>query len=107
MSLSLASPPNRILARLDVQTTLSKKFNDGTRGRCRKPGGISPVAWALDRPAIRAGALQRASTLVVLAVPAVIAVIFVSATNALPCAFDLRPPNIQPARNHVWPCFGS
>jgi len=28
MCLSLASPPNRILARPDVRTTLSKKFND-------------------------------------------------------------------------------
>jgi hypothetical protein len=31
MCLSLASPPNRILARLDVRTTLSKKFNDRNR----------------------------------------------------------------------------
>src|SRR5499427_9293034 len=33
MWLSLASPPDRILARLDVRTTLSKKFN----GRNRRP----------------------------------------------------------------------
>jgi hypothetical protein len=31
MCLSLGSPPNRILARLDVRTTLSKKFNDRNR----------------------------------------------------------------------------
>jgi hypothetical protein len=31
MCLSLASPPNQILARLGVQTTLSKKFNDRNR----------------------------------------------------------------------------
>jgi len=31
MCLSLASPPDRILARLDVRTTLSKKFNDRNR----------------------------------------------------------------------------
>jgi hypothetical protein len=34
MCLSLASPPNRILARLNVRATLSKKFND----RNRSPG---------------------------------------------------------------------
>jgi len=33
MWLSLASPPDRILARLDVRRTLSKKFN----GRNRRP----------------------------------------------------------------------
>jgi hypothetical protein len=33
MCLSLASPPNRILARPDVRTTLSKKFN----GRNQRP----------------------------------------------------------------------
>jgi hypothetical protein len=27
-------------------------------------------------------------------------------SERVPFAFDLRPPNIQPARNHVWPCFG-
>jgi hypothetical protein len=31
MCLSLASPPNRILAHPDVRTTLSKKFNDRNR----------------------------------------------------------------------------
>jgi hypothetical protein len=41
MSLSL-SPPNRILAHLDVRTTLST----GTRGRCRMHGGLSPGAPA-------------------------------------------------------------
>jgi hypothetical protein len=30
MCLSLALPPNRILARFDVRTTLSKKFKTGT-----------------------------------------------------------------------------
>src|SRR6516164_1008313 len=35
MCLSLASPPNSILAHFDVRTTLSKKFNGRNRGRCR------------------------------------------------------------------------
>jgi hypothetical protein len=35
MYLSLASPPNSILARLDVRTTLSKKFNGRNEGPCR------------------------------------------------------------------------
>ena len=39
MCLSLASPPNRILARLDVRTTLSKKFNDRNRSPCSSQTG--------------------------------------------------------------------
>ena len=49
MSLSLASPPNCILAHLDVRTTLST----GTRGRCRMHGGMSPGAPKRNRNALR------------------------------------------------------
>ena len=37
MCLSLTSPPNRILARLDVRTTLSKKFNERCRASTGRP----------------------------------------------------------------------
>ena len=39
MCRSLASPPNRILACLDVRTTLSKKFNDRNRSPCSSQTG--------------------------------------------------------------------
>src|SRR6516165_12514605 len=39
MCLSLASPPNRILARLDVRTTLSKKFNGRNGSPCSSQTG--------------------------------------------------------------------
>src|SRR2546430_16527235 len=34
-----AAPPNQILARLDVRTTLSKKFNDRNRSPCSSQTG--------------------------------------------------------------------
>jgi hypothetical protein len=37
MCLSLTSPPNRILACLDVRTTLSKKFNERCRASTGRP----------------------------------------------------------------------
>jgi hypothetical protein len=37
MCLSLTLPPNRILARLDVRTTLSKKFNERCRASTGRP----------------------------------------------------------------------
>jgi hypothetical protein len=45
MCLSLASPPNRILARLDVRTTLSKKFNDRNRSRGLDPAAGTEQLW--------------------------------------------------------------
>src|SRR5262249_43380295 len=46
MCLSLASPPHRILAHLNVQTTLSKKFTDRNQrpmSNARRKGGRRPL----------------------------------------------------------------
>jgi hypothetical protein len=51
---SLASPPNCILAHLDVRTTLST----GTRGRCRMHGGMSYRALGDGQPPRRHQALR-------------------------------------------------
>ena len=56
MSLSLASPPNRILAHLDVRTTLSKKFTAGTKGRCQMHGGRAGEGPCAASPGKRNGA---------------------------------------------------
>src|SRR2546430_6657030 len=70
---SLASPPDRILARRHVRTTLSKKFNSGTRGAtqdhsrraCRPFGrGMAaaqqpPRRFAVD---LQEGGISNAST---------------------------------------------
>ena len=66
MCLSLASPSNRILARLDVQTMLSKNLATGTGGRCKCTVTIlrlcyvsqakeqqTDLAWLLARPRAR------------------------------------------------------